>query len=247
MGSRAIPNGSRNHIGAQILSTPPLGLIKIVGKMNYHREVLMDKQLQLSARAALPAGQQNSSALTASSERLNPSEALSIAADLLSLFPNCKAEDGFIRALAQELFMRYPASVVHEIADAFTGLPAITGFLSIDAAKKWLDQRCKPLFEQAEHERRALAPPEPEWIDKQKAEEAQNIIAKNAAWLTRKDPRVRELMAAAGKGEIEHQRQAELLTKLKTANDRYFERECAAAGIDPARGVSPSLLRTLES
>ena len=54
-------------------------------------------------------------------------------------------------------------------------------------------------------------------------------------------------MAAAGKGEIEHQRQAELLTKLKTANDRYFERECAAAGIDPARGVSPSLLRTLES
>ena len=207
----------------------------------------MDKQLQLSARAALPAKQQNLNALAVLDERLLPSEAMSIAADLLSLFPNCKAEDGFIRALAQELFMRYPASVVNEIADAFTGLPAVTAFLSIDAAKRWLDDQCKPLFEQAEHERRALAPPEPEWLDKQKAESVQNIIAKNAAWLTRKDPRVRELMAAAGKGESEHQRQTELLAKLKISNDKYFERECQAAGIDPARGVSPSLLATLKT
>jgi len=32
---------------------------------------------------------------------------------------------------------------------------------------------------------------------------------------------------------------------FEEANRRLFERECAAAGIDPARGVSPSLLKTL--
>jgi hypothetical protein len=32
---------------------------------------------------------------------------------------------------------------------------------------------------------------------------------------------------------------------LDEANRRVFERDCAAAGIDPGRGVSPSLLRQL--
>ena len=203
----------------------------------------MEKQLQLSARATLPDKRQNLSALAVLDERLFPSEAMSTVADLLSLFPNCKADDVFTRALAQELFMRYPASIVRGIADAFTGLPAVTAFLSIDGAKRWLDERSKPLFEQAEHERRALNPPEPEWVNQRTAEEVKNVIAKNAAWLTRKDPRVRELMATAG--NLDEERQAELLAKFNTANARVFERECAAAGVDPARGTSPSLLKML--
>ena len=48
--------------------------------------------------------------------------------------------------------------------------------------------------------------------------------------------------------EIEAARQVKLevtLAKIAEANDKLFARECAAAGISPTRGVSPSLLRLL--
>ena len=35
------------------------------------------------------------------------------------------------------------------------------------------------------------------------------------------------------------------LAKISEANGRLFARECAAAGIDPSSGVSPSLLKLL--
>jgi len=40
-------------------------------------------------------------------------------------------------------------------------------------------------------------------------------------------------------------REAQLMERVDEANRRFFLRECAAEGIDPARGVSPSLLKLL--
>ena len=39
--------------------------------------------------------------------------------------------------------------------------------------------------------------------------------------------------------------EAAMLENINAANRRLFERECAADGINPARGVSPALLKTL--
>ena len=40
-------------------------------------------------------------------------------------------------------------------------------------------------------------------------------------------------------------REAVMLANITEANKRMFQRECKSAGIDPARGVSPSLLKLL--
>ncbi len=51
-------------------------------------------------------------------------------------------------------------------------------------------------------------------------------------------------MQAQAEAEKEKQK-AITLAKIAKANDVFFARECADAGIDPARGVSPSLLKLL--
>lgn len=53
-----------------------------------------------------------------------------------------------------------------------------------------------------------------------------------------------EEMQAAG-AAADAKQKAVLLGKIAEANDRLFVKECAAAGVDPARGVSPSLLKLL--
>ena len=46
--------------------------------------------------------------------------------------------------------------------------------------------------------------------------------------------------------EDERQKRLEAAAKFTEANARYFfERECRAEGIDPAYGVSPSLLKII--
>jgi hypothetical protein len=44
---------------------------------------------------------------------------------------------------------------------------------------------------------------------------------------------------------LKAKREAAMLEKIADANKRMFRRECKAAGVDPARGVSPSLLKLL--
>jgi hypothetical protein len=60
------------------------------------------------------------------------------------------------------------------------------------------------------------------------------------AWLERKDQRAAEL-TAAGRVDADEASRERTLANAK----EFFERECRAEGIDPSRGVSPSLLKTL--
>ena len=62
-------------------------------------------------------------------------------------------------------------------------------------------------------------------------------------WLDRKDPRAVQL-SEHGRGSTDAAKAA-LAVQIGDANRRVFLRECASAGIDPALGVSPSLLKIL--
>lgn len=54
-----------------------------------------------------------------------------------------------------------------------------------------------------------------------------------------------QLSAELSEGDIREDRRAVALEAHGNANRRLFEQECAAAGIDPKGGVSPSLLKHL--
>jgi hypothetical protein len=69
------------------------------------------------------------------------------------------------------------------------------------------------------------------------------LLEKTKAWLARSDPLAAEL-AAPERAEAERQREAGLQS-IERANRTVFECECRRFHIDPAGGVSPSLLRTL--
>jgi hypothetical protein len=67
-------------------------------------------------------------------------------------------------------------------------------------------------------------------------------------------PTYEELKAAAGPNwgltsaaanEAEKKRQEETRASLERANNIAFQRECIANGVDPSRGVSPSLIKSL--
>jgi hypothetical protein len=66
-----------------------------------------------------------------------------------------------------------------------------------------------------------------------------------AAWLDRSDPSAKEI---TGRESIENEqaRQAARQSVIEAANRTVFERECKRDGVDPSRGVSPALLRTLQ-
>ncbi len=76
----------------------------------------------------------------------------------------------------------------------------------------------------------------------QTADEAQRARMALAAqaWLDRSDPKAAELAARAESEDAA--RRARGLARLEEANRVTFARECAAAGLDPGRGVSPALM-----
>lgn len=168
----------------------------------------------------------------AAAARLPLSRSLDIAADLLAQFPNCKGDDIFTRSMA-ELFNRYPASIVSQITSMKTGLATKSEFLSLAAMTKWLDEKSETIIYAADWDRRALslsAPPEDRssrpTYDELKAKAGEN-------W---------GLVAVDGDAE----RKAAIADQIVKANQAVFLRECERDGIDPARGVSPALLKTLE-
>jgi len=62
------------------------------------------------------------------------------------------------------------------------------------------------------------------------------------AWLERRDPRAKKL-AEVNRPSSEKELDRRQFTE--TASREFFLRECRAAGIDPSRGVSPSLLKNI--
>lgn len=83
----------------------------------------------------------------------------------------------------------------------------------------------------------ALVARDAELTPEQQAQRQEQALA----WLKREDPR-----AAALIGSLPGKREDDT-ARIEAMNRRVFERECHAAGIDPANGVSPSLLKLLHA
>mgnify|MGYP001588912028 CR=1 FL=1 len=114
--------------------------------------------------------------------RLQLSESLSTAADLLAQFPHCKAEDGFTRSMA-ELFNQYPASIVREITHMRNGLAVGAEFLSLAAMAKWLDQHTEPLLKAADWDHGARRQIE----NRGKPLESQPLLRKMQDWTAKRE------------------------------------------------------------
>jgi hypothetical protein len=138
----------------------------------------------------------------------------------------------------------YPADVVTVVTDPRTGVQNRVKFLpEVYEVREACEIAMEPI--RAE-QRRALA-----------ARREQEVLAERRAYeaaLTKPRPSYDDLKAKHGDNwglnaegtEAERERHERHMASIKQANRTIFERECAAAGIDPARGVSPSLLRQIE-
>jgi hypothetical protein len=170
------------------------------------------------------------------------SEATTLAADILSQFPNMRtAADGFTGSLAAVL-ADYPRQVAIKCANPRHGIARETQFLSIAAVVAWCERQTEPMRQDVSREQRVKAQLEArdEW-DAQTI--AEHLKANGKAWLDRTDPKARELVARM---QADHDARVKAaMSNLKEANRVAFERECKAAGIDPAGGVSPTLRKLL--
>jgi len=154
-----------------------------------------------------------------------------------------QADKSYIGAIA-ELLMRYPKSVALACADPFHGVVTQTKFMPTPSdIIGFCERKAAPMHEEsAREDRRAdqLAARE----DWQNEVIPESLKEKSRAWLDRTDPAAKQL---TGLNSAEHAaRQDAGLAKIQEANRRVFEAECKRDGIDPARGVSPSLLKTLQ-
>ena len=202
----------------------------------------MEKLPQVSAHTSLPSVRPNSNLRRALDDHLLLSEATKVAGDLLSQFPNIRGDnisDGFIGALASVL-AQYPRQVALQCGDARKGIARDTKFLSIAEVVAWCEKCTDPMRRDLAREDRIA-----EQIrlrdEFENAEKTPSLLAKTQAWLDRTDPIARELVeldTAATKARREI-----TVAQIEQANRLAFERECRSAGIDPARGISPSLLK----
>lgn len=134
----------------------------------------------------------------------------------------------------------YPMSIVHRVIDPVTGLPGRTKWLPTIPE---INEACEELHER---ERRIAR------MDDQ----AERQLEARRAWEQSKSraPNLDDLKAKYGPNwglntdgtEEERERRQKHLGSIAKANRVLFERECEAAGIDPARGISPSLLKLMQ-
>lgn len=181
-------------------------------------------------------------------ERLMLSEALDVVTALIERYPNggAAAERGYIGGLAAVL-VEYPASIARRAADPLKGVPKACRFLPTPAdviawcegeiadmrapvAREDLDAK----FARERAERREDA----ERWEKLRASPAGKYVADGLTSLANE--------LRAGPAEADKRAHATHIQQLDKANRRTFERDCAAAGVDPERGVSPALLRQIE-
>lgn len=135
----------------------------------------------------------------------------------------------------------YPMSIVHRVIDPVTGLPGRTKWLPTIPE---INEACEEL---ADRERRIA----------QMDDQAERQLEVRRQWeASRAQPRpsLDDLKAKHGPNwglnseatEEDRERRKKHLDSIAKANKRIFEAECAAAGIDPAKGVSPSLLNLMQ-
>lgn len=139
------------------------------------------------------------------------SEATKLAGDLLNQFPNTKASDGFIGALASVLG-QYPKQCAIACANPLRGIARDAEFLSITAVVGWLEKQTEPLRRDLDRDmrlQRQFAEREA-WQAKTPSERLKVL---GAAWLDRSDPIAAKMVAKdaaeresrrdAAKGQIE--------------------------------------------
>lgn len=159
---------------------------------------------------------------TAAAARLPLSQSLDIASDLLAQFPHCKAEDGFLRSMA-ELFNQYPAGVVTQITNMKTGIATHAEFLSLAAMTAWLDQQSEGIYKAADWDRRAQRQIE----NRDKPLESQPLLRKMQDWTAKRQGEIAEedkkLRA------IQDKRSKEFMAESNEARAAEYHR----AGLDP--------------
>lgn len=138
----------------------------------------------------------------------------------------------------------YPDRVIEKVTDPRYGLPCKCQWLP---TVKEVKDACESEMESERAEVRS----------QRMAADAEAQIAARRAWeASRAKPRptVEEMKAKYGPNwglnsedtEAARERRQKHLDSIAKANRVIFERECEAAGIDPARGVSPSLIKLMQ-
>lgn len=199
---------------------------------------------QVNVRTDLQTKPERSSVQRALDDRLMLSEAIAVVGDLLQQFPTVRADmpDGFMGALAQVL-TTYPRQAVVKMANPVGGLASEEKFLNIAVVVAWLEKKTEPMRADVVREKRVaeqLAAREA-W---KSATPSQSLIEKTSAWLNRTDPKAAQLAEQTDRKTAA--RRAASLAEMETANRKVFLKECQRDGINPERGVSPSLLKLLE-
>lgn len=117
-------------------------------------------------------------------------------------------------------------------------------FLTIATLIAWLEKKTEPMREEIAREQRVeeqLRARE-EWQNEPKDPV---LMDKCKSWLNRTDPAAQQMTGFKDAAKAESDlRRAET---IQGANRAVFARECKQSGINPASGVSPSLLKLLES
>jgi len=138
--------------------------------------------------------------------------------------------------------VQYPRQVVLKCANPANGIARDISFLSISDLVSWCEKETEPMHRSLEREIRVekqIRDTE-QWLNEKPSDRLKEMAK---AWLDRSDPVAKELINNAN--STDHARKQATLDQIQAANQKVFMRECARTGIDPARGVSPSLLRLL--
>jgi hypothetical protein len=174
---------------------------------------------------------------------MTPSEATGAAQSLISRWPNGKPDDpkAYIGGLALALG-QYPRSIVVGCIDPRIGVARDTEFMpTIAKVSAWCDKAIADLqfWIAAEHRQFEYEASARRQIEERGAP-ARAARPSYGELQARHGPRWG--MEEASSGE---QARAANLAAIERANRVLFERECAAAGIDPAGMASPELAAKL--
>lgn len=192
--------------------------------------------------AALLASSRKPQNAVSSPSGLDPAYCLKRTQMLFSCYRKDEAHDPetYCAAVAATL-SEFDRQVVDYVTDPRTGLPSESKWLpniaEVRAACVHEAGRRTRLAQPSVKDRLAAYKPPPP----RSPEEEAKAAASASAWLNRTDPRAAALEASLPGRKPDATRQAQEL------NQRIFERECHAAGIEPAAGVSPALFAQIQA
>lgn len=174
--------------------------------------------------------------------------ATAAAARLFGSYPNARAHDPEIfTAQVVWLLLRYDRTVVSYIVDNPPATEKWDGLPSYDTLRRSLDDRAfRIAADRASEDRIARQLSDREADERRRTEQLatgeHDRVVTGLASLNKE--LTARLVDLDGGNE---NRKARRMAFLERANRCFFERECAAAGINPAGGVSPSLRKQLQT